>query len=43
MLFNIFISAQDDGIKHTLMKFAYVTKLSGEVTTLQEDLDVLEE
>ncbi|GAB0205375.1 mitochondrial enolase superfamily member 1 [Grus japonensis] len=49
MLFNIFISDLDDGIKCTLMKFTDDTKLSGEVdtseerATLQEDLHRLEE
>ncbi|GAB0206599.1 mitochondrial enolase superfamily member 1 [Grus japonensis] len=49
MLFNIFISDLDDGIKCTLMKFVDDAKLSGEVdtlegrSTLQEELDRLEE
>ncbi|GAB0204286.1 mitochondrial enolase superfamily member 1 [Grus japonensis] len=49
MLFNIFVSALNDVIKCTLMKFADDAKLSGEVdtsegrATLQEDLDRLEE
>ncbi|GAB0179691.1 mitochondrial enolase superfamily member 1 [Grus japonensis] len=49
MLFNIFISDLDDGIRGTLMKFANDTKLSGEADTLeggatpQKDLDRLEE
>ncbi|KAK4823664.1 hypothetical protein QYF61_005016 [Mycteria americana] len=49
MLFNMFRSDLDDGIKRTLMKFANDTKLSGEVDTLEgratlkEDLDRLEE
>lgn len=49
MLFNIFISNLDDGIKCTLMKCADDIKLSGEADTLeerctlQEDLDRLEE
>jgi len=47
MLFNIFRSDLDDGIKCTLMKFANDIKLSGEVdtskgrATLQEDLNRL--
>ena len=49
MLFNITISDLDDGIKHTMVKFADDTKLSGEVDTLerrptlQEDLGSLED
>ncbi|KAF4804712.1 hypothetical protein TURU_005383 [Turdus rufiventris] len=49
MLFNIFISNLDDGIKCTPIKCADDTKLSGEAdtleerSTLKEDLDRLEE
>ena len=48
MLFNVFISDLDDGIKCTLLKFADDPKLSREVVTLegrltlQEDLNRLE-
>ncbi|RMC09755.1 hypothetical protein DUI87_13545 [Hirundo rustica rustica] len=49
MLFTIFISNLDDGIKCTPMKCADDTKLNGEANTLEErstlheDLDRLEE
>lgn len=49
MLFNIFVSNLDDGIKYTPMKRADDTKPSGEAdtleerSTLQEDMDRLEE
>ncbi|KAJ7422191.1 hypothetical protein BTVI_15267 [Pitangus sulphuratus] len=49
VLFNIFISDMEDGIKCTLTEFASDAKLSGEVdssegrATLQEDLDGLED
>ncbi|PKU48450.1 rna-directed dna polymerase from mobile element jockey-like [Limosa lapponica baueri] len=49
MLFNIFISDWDNGVKCTLAKFTAGTKLSGQVgtwdcrDTLQEDLDRQEE
>jgi len=49
MLFNIFVSDLDDGIKYTLTKFVDETKLTGEVgtsegrATLLEDLDRLQE
>lgn len=42
-LFNISVSDMDNGIKHTLMKFASDTKVNGKVDTLESSATLQED